>query len=249
MKIAKDVEPTTLPQTLTENTKSYNRSEASSAFANYFKLKVKKLEEELVIAPEVWNGEKILNSAEINFMTPNKVVECLKETKTKNCEGYDRLPLRVLKDGAPVLAEPLSSLFQKIYEEKNIPEQWKISKVTPLLKKGNRHEITNYRPISNLCSTSKIFEKLILKRLEEIARENNIDLTGMEQHGFKKDRSTTTAGLTLQSKIAREMDGNGYVAMSSLDLSAAFDLVNLDLLLLRMQKMGVPDDIIQLLEV
>ena len=125
----------------------------------------------MAVDPEVWNGEKIINSEEINFMTAERVTECIKELKTKNCEGYDRLPLRILKDGAPVLSKPLSTLFRKIYETKEIPEQWKISKVIPLLKKGNKQELKNYRPISNLCSTSKIFEKLILKRLEEIAKE------------------------------------------------------------------------------
>ncbi len=72
---------------------------------------------------------------------------------------------------------------------------------------------------------------------------------GYEQHGFKKKRSTVTAGLTLQSLIAREMDMDCYVVMSSLDLSAAFDLVNLDLLMKRLKIMGMPDDLLQLLEV
>ena len=249
VKIAKDLEPTTLPEKLIENERSYNRNEAPSAFANFFKSKIRKLEEELIVEPGVWNGERIVDAEEIDFMTPDKVAECLKGLKTKNCEGYDRLPLRILKDGASALAKPLSAIFYKIYEKKVIPEQWKISKVTPLLKKGNKHDIKHYRPISNLCSASKVFEKLILKRLEEIATENNIDLTGIEQHGFKKNKSTITAGLTLQSEIARIMDSNKYAAMSSLDLSAAFDLVNLDLLLGRMSSIGIPEDIIQLLEV
>ena len=119
-------------------------------------------------------------------MTADKVAECLKELKIKNCEGFDKLPLRILKDGASVLAGPLSILFQKIYETKKIPEQWKVARVIPLHKKGNKHEITNYRPISNLCSISKIFEKLKLKRFEKIEKENNLDLTLSEQHGFKK---------------------------------------------------------------
>jgi hypothetical protein len=74
-------------------------------------------------------------------------------------------------------------------------------------------------------------------------------LTGFEQHGFKKKRSTLTAGLNLQSIIAREMDMDSYLACSSLGLSAAFDLVNLDLLIKRLIIMGIPDDVIQLLEI
>jgi hypothetical protein len=219
------------------------------AFSKYFKSKISVLEESATIDEEIWNGEKIINSESVNFMTPERVEECLKNLKSKNCEGPDRLPLRILKDGATVLSRPLSVLFHKIYERKEIPEQWKVSKVIPLHKKGKKEDIENYRPISNLCSITKVFEKLILLRLEEIEKENGIDLTGYEQHGFKKKRSTITAGLTIQSIIAREMDTDCYVAMSSLDLTAAFDLVNLDLLLKRMRIMGIPEDLLQLLEI
>ena len=249
VKIARDIEPTPLPSILTRDGKSYDRMAAPTAFSEYFKSKISVQEESATIDEEMWNGERIINSENINFMTPERVEECLKNLKTKNCEGPDRLPLRVLKDGAMILAKPLSVLFHKIYERKEIPEQWKVSKVIPLHKKGKKEDIKNYRPIANLCSITKVFEKLILLRLEEIEKENNIDLTGYEQHGFKKKRSTVTAGLTLQTIIAREMDMDCYVVMSSLDLSAAFDLVNLDLLMKRLKIMGMPDDLLQLLEV
>jgi hypothetical protein len=249
VKIARDIEPTPLPAMLTRDGINYDRKTAPEAFSKYFKTKISTLEEGTTIDEEMWNGEKIINSESINFMTPERVEECLKNLKSKNCEGPDRLPLRILKDGATVLAKPLSVLFCKIYEKKEIPEQWKVSKVIPLHKKGKKENIENYRPISNLCSITKVFERLILLRLEEIEKENGIDLTGYEQHGFKKKRSTITAGLTLQSLIAKEMDMDCYVTMSSLDLSAAFDLVNLDLLMKRLKIMGIPDDLLQLLEV
>jgi hypothetical protein len=234
---------------LTRDGINYDRKTAPEAFSKYFKTKISILEEGMTIDEEVWNGKKIINSESVNFMTPERVERCLKNLKDKNCEGPDRMPLRILKDGATVLAKPLSVLFRKIYEKKEIPEQWKVSKVVPLHKKGKKENSENYRPISNLCSITKVFERLILLRLEEIEKENGIDLTGYEQHGFKKKRSTVTAGLTLQSLIAKEMDMDCYVAMSSLDLSAAFDLVNLDLLMKRLKIMGIPDDLLQLLEV
>ena len=249
VKIARDIEPTPLPPILTRNGISYDRLAAPTAFSEYFKSKISALEESTTIDEEVWNGEKIINSENHNFMTPERVENCLKNLKTKNCEGPDRMPLRILKDGASVLSGPMSVLFHKIYEKKEIPEQWKVSKIIPLHKKGKKEELENYRPIANLCSITKVYEKLILLRLEEIEKENGIDLTGFEQHGFKKKRSTITAGLTLQSIIAREMDMDSYVAMSSLDLSAAFDLVNLDLLMKRLKIMGIPGDLLQLLEV
>ena len=146
-------------------------------------------------------------------------------------EGFDRISQRVLADGAELLVTPLSTIFQKNYEQKKIPEQWSVSKVIPLHNKGPKNQIENYRPISNLCSTSKVFEKLILKRLLEINSIYNGDITGKHQHGFKKQKSTSTLTLQLQSLIARALDKDNYVIMGILDLSAAFDMVNMDLLL------------------
>ncbi len=96
--------------------------------------------------------------------------------------------------------------------------------------KGNINNITNYRPIANLCSTSKLFEKLILKRILEIHEQNNEDITDQSQHGFKKGRGTaSTLSAELQNLIARAMDGDEFVLVASLDLSAAFDLVDVKL--------------------
>ena len=78
-----------------------------------------------------------------------------------------------------------------------------MSKITPIHKKGDKNNLSNYRPISNLCSMSKLFEKLIMQRIHEIEDSNNVDLTGTKQHGFKRKRSTSTAGLEIQSEIAR----------------------------------------------
>ena len=66
---------------------------------------------------------------------------------------------------------------------------------------------------------SKVFEKLIMQQIIEIEDHHNIDLTGSKQHGFKRKRSTSTAGLEIQSEIARALESNKYSLMASLDLS------------------------------
>ena len=78
---------------------------------------------------------------------------------------------------------------------------------------------------------TKVYEQLIINRLKEIETFNKYDLTGKAQHGFKKNRSTTTAGLTIQSILTRALDRNNYALMASIDLSAAFDVVNINLLI------------------
>ena len=68
-----------------------------------------------------------------------------------------------------------------------------------------------------------------------------------KQHGFRKGRSTISAARILQHEISRAMDDSNYVAVASLDLSSAFDVVNIELLLTRLAKMGLPQDIMGLL--
>ena len=86
----------------------------------------------------------------------------------------------------------MSALFDKIYLTKKVPDQWKVSKIIPIHKKGSKTAIENYRPIANLCSASKIFEKLILKQIHYLETINKLDLTGKQQHGFKRNKSHET---------------------------------------------------------
>ena len=73
----------------------------------------------------------------------------------------------------------------------------KFPKLTQFIK-GAKTAIENYHPIANLCSASKIFEKLILKKIHYLETINKLDLTGKQQHGFKRNKSTATVGTLLQ---------------------------------------------------
>jgi len=137
--------------------------------------------------------------------------------------------------------------MEKIYEQKVVPDQWKISRIIPLHKKGPKKEMSNYRPISNLCAISKIFEKLILRKLQQVGEEQEWNIGGNCQHGFKTNKSTVTAIQEIVSRVSHYTDQNYYVALASLDLSAAFDVVPVDLLLKRMKTIGLPEDVIGLI--
>ena len=89
----------------------------------------------------------------------------------------------------------------------------------------------------------------ITSTIQEIEEEENVDITGENQHGFKRKRSTTTAGLAIQSALARALDLGEFALMANLDLSSAFDVVNVKLLLKRMRIVGLPNDIIKLVEI
>ena len=69
------------------------------------------------------------------------------------------------------------------------------------------------------------------------------DLTRLNQHGFKKGRSTLTSGL------AKALDHGNFVLLASLDLSSAFYVANIDLLIKRLTKIGISKDVVDLIKI
>jgi hypothetical protein len=67
------------------------------------------------------------------------------------------------------------------FASNGLPSHLKEARVLPLHKKGSKTEVTNYRPISNISSFSKVFEKCLLQRLEG----ETVNLEGYHQHGFR----------------------------------------------------------------
>jgi len=90
---------------------------------------------------------------------------------------------------------------------------------------------------------SKVFEKVTLQHILKTATLSRWEIGGLQQHGFKNNKSTITACKEIQSRIAHYLDQGEYLAMASLDLLAAFDVVNVDLLLKRLKILGFTEDL------
>ena len=199
-----------LPNTLYQGGQPIDDDELADKVAEYFNSKIVNLTSEAVIDEEIYNGTSKVNCESSMFMDPQSIKECIQALKSKNSEGFDRIPQRCLVDGVESLCTPFNGLFKRIYEQSTVPAQWLVSKTIPIFKnKGDKKDIENYRPIANLCSSSKIFEKLILKRIMDIQVLNDVDLTNNSQHGFKKNRSTTSLSLTIQTIIAQALEDDG----------------------------------------
>ena len=144
------------------------------------------------------------------------------EARPSKCCSLDVLPTWLVKATLPVNASLLNGEF---------PQAFKIASVTPLLKKASldQNDLNNYRPISNLAFIGKVIEKVVLKRLNLHMTENN--LHDRMQSAYREQHSTETALMKVQHDIVHNLDSGHCVMLVLLDTSAAFDTINIDLLL------------------
>ncbi len=102
------------------------------------------------------------------FLYPATTVEIydiIGSLKNKISFGIDGISNTMLKELRNEIAAPLSILINKSLENGRIPNQLKIAKIQPLYKSKETNLLANYRPISILTSFSKVFEKVVYKRL------------------------------------------------------------------------------------
>ena len=119
----------------------------------------------------------------------------------------------------------------------SFPDRLKYSEIKPIYKKGDKTKIVNYRPISLLPVFSKIFEKVLYKRLYNHLSLNNI--LAKEQFGFRCNISTEMAIYTLINNVLSSLNTKTSVGGLFCDLQKAFDCVNHDILLSKMKFYGI----------
>ena len=117
------------------------------------------------------------------------------------------------------------------------PDSFKISKITPLFKKGDVSLLSNYRPISLLPTVSKNFERILYNQLYEYFNSNN--LLPEQQYGFRTNHSTEYAAVKLVDTISKEMESGSTLTALYIDLSKAFDTLSFDILLYKLNYYGV----------
>ena len=98
-------------------------------------------------------------------ISDDDVYRLLSKIDTSKACGPDEVPGRLLKKGAQWIAGPLSKLFSLSLAQGKLPQDWTSANVTPILKKGNKHSVLNYRPVSLTCITVKLLERIVFNRM------------------------------------------------------------------------------------
>lgn len=181
------------------------------------------------------------SNVEINEREPNilerEVEIIVKNLKNNKAKGSDGIVNEQLKYGGEILLKQLTILFNGIIQKQKIPQNWRYSNIILLFKKGNRHKIENYRPISLSSTLSKVFSKIIFSRISNILNFNQ----PKEQAGFRRGYSTTDHLFTINQLIEKSYEYKIPIHLAFVDYSKAFDSIKHEFMLKSLENQGISE--------
>ena len=179
--------------------------------------------------------------ADISF-TEEDVIKAIDELGINSAPGPDKIPAKVIKECKHQLALALVILWRRSLDSGLIPEDLLSQTIIPIFKKDNKSLASNYRPISLTSHLIKIFERILRSKLIDHLETNN--LITPQQHGFRRYRSTLTQLLHHFDLILQILESNNNADTLYLDLSKAFDKVNHQTLLQKLEQMKITGKIL-----
>ena len=221
----------------------YNSEEdLANAFSSFFHEKVKAIHKELgsttIETPnsafsklaQMRSTFNIPSLTNFDIVSQTDIEALIKKSNSKTC-NLDVLPTNYFKLFSTQLSKPISIIINSSLQSGTVPSFFKNAVVLPTLKKHglDTNDFSNYRPISNLPYLSKLLERSVFSQLERHLTENN--LLPSSQSAYRKLHSTETSLLRVTNDILTALNNGNSTLLVTLDISAAFDTVNHQMLL------------------
>ena len=230
------------PSFIIDNKKITNRRVISNKFNEYFNSIASKLNDTLsdnILDSQFNSFEDFLapsvsKSIYLEDCTPTEILDLI--SNLDNNKASD-IPIRVVKKSAHIIAPTLSEYFNLHMREGIFPEVLKSGKITPIFKKGSPEDMGNYRPVSTLPIFGKLFEKIIYSRIYSFAQSQGI--INPNQFGFRRSHSTSHAVNYSVKIIDDALQEQKHVLGIFVDLSKAFDTIDHDTLLVKLNRYGI----------
>ena len=189
---------------------------------------------------EIENTMPQINIRKSFFWTPTteyQISRIINKLKPKLSTGTDEISCKLNKQSGIIIIPLITYIINLSLETGIVPDKMKLAKVIPIYKSKNTDEIKNYRPISLLPAFSKIIENVIHCRL--FGYFDKHDLFFNSQYGFWENHSTELAINQFQDTIIKKFQNKLYSIGILLDLSKAFDTLQHQILLNKLQYYGI----------
>ena len=164
------------------------------------------------------------------------VFNLLRNIDEKKATGLDMIRSKLLKMAASIFTPSLTAIFTKSIITGIYPTEWKMARVTPVFKKGEKSDLNNYRPISVIPVVSKVFEKIVYDQLYQYLNDNQ--LLSSCQSGFRSLHSTLTALLEATNSWSVNIDNGFLNGVVFIDLKKAFDTIDHEIILRKLSYFG-----------
>ena len=168
-------------------------------------------------------------------ISESDVFEALSSLDPNKAMGIDGIGPKILKHCALALFKPLHHLFLLSLSQHYLPEDWRCHLIVPVFKSGNKSSVRNYRPISLLCTVSKVLEKLIYDIITQFVSSS----ISPSQFGFRPMHSSIQQLLVFLSIIQDSLATNSQADAVYLDFRKAFDSVPHNELLVKLWSFGI----------
>ena len=179
-------------------------------------------------------------------ITNNETIRIITKIKSKHSCGHYNISTALLKQIKTEISPSITLIVNHCLTTGILPNKLKIAKVVPVLNKGDKDLLNNYRPISMLPSISKIFETGIYKQLYEYLQEHRDIINS--QYGFRKKHSTEYTAIELVDRVIEKLDRNNVPFNIYINLSKAFDMIDHNILLFKLYHYGIRDGALHLLK-
>ena len=167
----------------------------------------------------------------------DEVLKLCKGININKSSGINHLSSEIIRDAFLVSPNKVVELFNLSFNLSEIPDEWKIAKVTPLPKSGNSKDVSNLRPVSILALPSKLIEKIVHNRVYNHCEINK--LLDDKQRGFRPGHSTISTTSFFLNDLYSAMNNNEATIAVYIDAMKAFDTVNHKILIDKLRFFGI----------